>query len=56
MFSGRDAHVLEDRLAGRRALDPELVLELGHAEPGASFSTMKALERLASRSVIANTM
>jgi hypothetical protein len=29
---GRDAHVLEHRLARRRALDAELVLELGHGE------------------------
>ena len=32
---GRDAHVVEDRLAGRRALDAELVLELADAEAGA---------------------
>ena len=30
----RDADVVEDRLAGRRALDAELVLELADAEAG----------------------
>src|ERR1035441_9074482 len=32
---GRDPHAVEDRLPGRRAADPELVLELADAEPRA---------------------
>ena len=52
----RHAHVLEHRLAGRRAVDAELVLELGRRRsPSRSFSTTKAVMRRASRSVTAKT-
>jgi len=51
----RDPDVLHHGRAGRRALDPELVLEVADAETGRSFSTMNAVERRASRSVIAKT-
>jgi len=37
-------------------LMPSLCSSLGTLKPGRSFSTMNALERFASRSVIANTM
>jgi hypothetical protein len=55
---GRDADVVEDRLAGRRALDAELVLELADGEAravGLDDERADAARAPGSRSLTANT-